>query len=189
MWEVYRHGYQSASLDRILHGTKLTKGALYHHFPNKLQLGYAVVEEGVEPWIREHWIAPLESEPDPLAGLKLAFQRALADAPDEVIHGGCPLNNLVQEMSNLDEGFRTRLDQVLEEWRGVISRRLRTGQEAGSVRKDVDPDATAAFLVAVFEGIASSAKAAKSREHLKQVAGTVAALIESLRPIRESTRG
>ncbi len=189
MWEVYRHGYQSASVDRILDGTRLTKGALYHHFPNKLQLGYAVVEEGVTAWVRDHWIAPLEGKSDPVAGLKTAFQRALADAPDEIIHGGCPLNNLVQEMSNLDEGFRARLDRVLDEWRNAIGRHLRKGQEAGSIRQDLDPDSTAAFLVAVFEGIAGAGKAAKSRDHIKQLAGAVLDLVETLRPARGSAKG
>ena len=33
--EVYYHGFQAASLERILSNTELTKGALYHHFANK----------------------------------------------------------------------------------------------------------------------------------------------------------
>jgi len=180
-WEIYRFGYQSASIDRILDGTRLTKGALYHHFPNKLQLGYAVVEEAVGPWIREHWVAPLEQASNPIDGLNHSVQRALADAPDELIHGGCPLNNIAQEMSNLDEGFRTRIDAVLDDWRTTISRRLTEGQAAGSVRRDLDAATTAAFLVAVFEGIAAAGKAAKSREHARKVSGAALALIDTFR--------
>lgn len=40
-----RHGFQAASLNNILAKTGLTKGALYHHFPDKDRLGYAVIEE------------------------------------------------------------------------------------------------------------------------------------------------
>ena len=50
--EIYRVGFQAASLDRILDRAGVTKGALYHHFKNKLELGYAVLEEVVRPTMR-----------------------------------------------------------------------------------------------------------------------------------------
>ena len=61
--------YADVSMDDIAEASGVTKGALYHHFPNKLQLGYAVVEEAVGPWIREHWVAPLEQASNPIDGL------------------------------------------------------------------------------------------------------------------------
>jgi len=47
--EIYRSGFQSASLDTILASTGVTKGALYYHFKSKEGLGYAVVEEVIGP--------------------------------------------------------------------------------------------------------------------------------------------
>ena len=46
--EIYRRGFQSTSLDTILAKAGVTKGALYHYFPDKASLGYAVVEEVVK---------------------------------------------------------------------------------------------------------------------------------------------
>jgi len=43
--EIHLHGFQAASLNNILAHTGVTKGALYHHFPNKTELGYAVIDE------------------------------------------------------------------------------------------------------------------------------------------------
>ena len=37
--EIYRSGFQSASLDTILAVAGVTKGALYYHFDNKEALG------------------------------------------------------------------------------------------------------------------------------------------------------
>jgi len=45
--EIHARGFQGASLSKILSSTQVTKGALYHYFPNKLALGYAVVEEHI----------------------------------------------------------------------------------------------------------------------------------------------
>ncbi|MGA8441619.1 MAG: TetR/AcrR family transcriptional regulator, partial [Candidatus Sulfotelmatobacter sp.] len=57
--EIYRSGFQSASLDTILASAGVTKGALYHHFKNKEALGYAVVEEIISPDVRGTWVQPL----------------------------------------------------------------------------------------------------------------------------------
>ena len=43
--EIHKYGFQAASLSNILDRTGLTKGALYHHFPDKDRLGHAVIEE------------------------------------------------------------------------------------------------------------------------------------------------
>ncbi|MES2308852.1 MAG: TetR/AcrR family transcriptional regulator, partial [Verrucomicrobiota bacterium] len=43
--EVHRHGYQGASISQIIERAGITKGALFHHFKNKQELGYAVIDE------------------------------------------------------------------------------------------------------------------------------------------------
>ena len=63
--EVYENGFQAASLDRILANTQLTKGALYHHFPNKQAMGLALVDELIGPTIDQQMIEPLEKTDDP----------------------------------------------------------------------------------------------------------------------------
>ena len=42
--EIHRQGFQAASVANILTTTGLTKGALYHHFPSKKDLGLAVID-------------------------------------------------------------------------------------------------------------------------------------------------
>jgi TetR/AcrR family transcriptional repressor of nem operon len=60
--EVYRSGFQSASLDTILAAAGVTKGALYYHFDSKEALGYAIVEEVIAPDLRGKWLRPLERQ-------------------------------------------------------------------------------------------------------------------------------
>src|SRR5271163_1910531 len=67
--EIYRSGFQSASLGTILASAGVTKGALYHHFKNKEALGYAVVEEIISPDVRGTWVRPLQSVKDPIDAL------------------------------------------------------------------------------------------------------------------------
>ena len=182
-WEIYRNGFQTASIDRILDGTGLTKGALYYHFPNKLELGYAVVDEVIRPWLLDTWLQALDNTDDPVDGIRQAVVGGIECHPEEMMLGGCPLFNLTQEMSNVDEGFRSRLEGVLNDWRNGIAGHLANGQARGLVRTDLDPEATAAFLVASFEGIAGTAKGLKDREFAEKLLQTFLTLVETLRPV------
>src|SRR2546422_9784373 len=53
--EIYRRGFQGASLETILAAAGVTKGALYHHFPDKAALGYFVGVEGVKSLLLARW--------------------------------------------------------------------------------------------------------------------------------------
>src|SRR5450755_3079993 len=67
--EIYRSGFQSASLDTILASAGVTKGALYYHFKSKEALGYAVVEEVIASDVQGKWVRPLQSVQDPIDAL------------------------------------------------------------------------------------------------------------------------
>ena len=166
--EMYRNGFQGMRLDEVTAASELTKGALYHHFPNKQALGYAVVDEVIRPMMESIWVQPLRQATDPLQGLLDVIAHMHEAKPsDMMLRYGCPLNNLAQEMSPLDEGFRQRLDRVFSVWHQVISDALRSARSAGLIRNDVDCEETATFVMAAMEGCIGIAKNAQSVERLK----------------------
>ncbi len=165
--EIYRNGFQGMRVDDVLAATGLTKGALYYHFPNKQSLGYSVVEEVIQPTMETIWLQPLENTRDPLAGLVEVIENMPDAKPPEVVIYGCPLNNLAQEMSPLDEGFRQRLDKVYRAWHEVTRRTLQRARDLGQIRGNVDCDETATFILAALEGCIGIAKNAQSLERLK----------------------
>ena len=177
--EIYRSGFQSASLDRILASAGVTKGALYHHFKNKEALGYAVVEEVISPDVRGTWVRPLQSVRDPIDAL-IRIVRDISVRPRDVC-GGCQLNNLAQEMSPLDAGFRKRLEIIFDAWRETIASVLREGQKRGSVRPDVQPADAAGLLIAMVEGYGSLAKNAQDPKVVRAGIKNIVGWLESLR--------
>ena len=180
--EIHRSGFQAASLDRILARAGVTKGALYHHFPDKAALGYAVVDEVVKGLLLERWLGLLDQQAgDPLTALQRVLRHRAASLTAEEIELGCPLNNLAQEMSPLDERFRRLVDATFEAWRKGFSQALERGQADGTVRRDVDPRRVAAFLVAAAEGSYGLAKSASSRTMLRSNLETLATFLDSLR--------
>ena len=159
--EMYEHGYAGASLDRILADSGVTKGALYHHFGSKAELAIAVIEEVIRPRFLELWIAPARDTDDPLRAFIDATRSNFGHVDDCFVRCGCPLNNLSQELSNEDELFRTHLNGVFETARGQLARALTRGQQAGTVRRDVDADGLATLVVAGLEGIATTVKTSR----------------------------
>jgi TetR/AcrR family transcriptional regulator, transcriptional repressor for nem operon len=181
--EIYRRGFQAASLDTILARAGVTKGALYHHFPDKAALGYAVVDEVVKGLLLERWLSLLEGSPaDPIAALQRTLRHRAASLTPREVELGCPLNNLAQEMSPLDERFRRRIDATFDLWRDGFARALARGQENGTVRRDLDPRRIAAFIVAAAEGSFGLAKSAGSRAMLRSNLETLATFLDGLRP-------
>ena len=159
--EVYRCGFQSASIDSILAATNVTKGALYYHFESKEALGYAIIDEVVSTFPRDRWLRPLQRSEDknPIDAL-ISIVQAIPAGPRD-LNGGCPLVNLAQEMSQLDEQFRKRLETIFHGWQEGVAMALRRGQSQGTVRRDLVPDETASFLIAMVQGYEVLAKNAQ----------------------------
>lgn len=179
--EIHRFGFRSASLESILKDTHVTKGALYHHFRNKTELGYAVVDEVLRPWVEGRWKPIFESD-DPINAAVQVIRDRLNETTDEDIALGCPLNNLCQEMSGIDEGFQKRLNSILCDWRRGIAEAMRRGQAGGKVREDIDPEACATFIVGSIEGLLGMAKASQNAAIARQGMLGLSQFLETLRP-------
>lgn len=162
--EIHRHGFQAASIANILQDTGLTKGALYHHFPNKQDLGLAVVDEIIRERLEGLIFRRVRESAEPVATLLEVIGEVGANRDPEFVKLGCPLNNLMQEMSPLDESFKTRLNGILGIWGRVVEDALRRGQESGALRAEVDCRAAALFIVSAWEGCIGIAKSLQSPE-------------------------
>jgi AcrR family transcriptional regulator len=180
--EIHRQGFQGASIDRILQRIGVTRGALFHHFPSKIALGYAVVDEHLGPAIERSWIEPLAAAGEPVAGLVALVESKVRALGDAEIQLGCPLNNLAQEMSPLDQGFQQRTRALFDRWRDAIRDVVRRGQEAGTIDPGADASALALAVLALYEGAISLAKNAQSRAPLRAASAAIEKLLEAHRP-------
>jgi AcrR family transcriptional regulator len=179
--EVYRYGFQSAGIDTILAATNVTKGALYYHFESKEALGHAIIEEIVSTFPRDRWLLPLlrSKDKDPIDAL-IGIVQAIPARPKD-LKAGCPLVNLAQEMSQLDEQFRKRLERIFRGWQEGVVMALRRGQEQGTVRRDLVPEEAASFLIAMVEGYEVLAKNAQDAKVWNMGVRNIVGWLSSLR--------
>lgn len=156
--EIHRNGFQAASIANILADTGLTKGALYHYFPAKHALGIAVIDEVIRAGLEEMVFQPLRESEYPVTELLDIMQLKAECANEDTVRLGCPLNNLMQEMSPLDDMFQARMTHILQDWKVAIFNALVTGQRQNQIRADVDCEAAALFIVSAWEGCWGVAK-------------------------------
>lgn len=181
-WEIYRNGFRAADVDAILGQARVTKGALYHHFDSKAALGHAVIDEVIQPWILERWLRPLERAEDPIGAIVGILHGFTPEKLREACEFGCPLNNLAQEMSPVDEAFRVKVHRIYSLWRDGLAQALRRGQENGYVRSDVDPSKASTFIVGALEGGVGMAKNSQDPDLLRACGECLIGYMESLRP-------
>lgn len=150
--EIFRRGFQGVSVDEIVDKTSLTKGAFYHQFPTKLDLGYALVDEVISPMIIDRWIKPLDSYKNPLEGMLKQMDLLIGKADPKNLKLGCPLNNLVQEMAPVDKEFKRRLQKALNLWIAETEKHLSRSKKQGYLRSEANTKEIAHFIVMAHEG-------------------------------------
>jgi AcrR family transcriptional regulator len=168
-------------IDQVLKNTDLKKGALYHHFSSKQALGYAVLEELIEKKVSELWIEPLDQFDDPLEGIYTLVEKVGKTFSDEFFSLGCPLNNLAQEMSPLDEGFRERIEEFYQLWHTALSKALKKGQQRDIVSPSINVDDSAMFILTVIEGTTGMTKNYQNKEPFFSCSSELKRYLESLR--------
>ncbi len=150
---LFRHkGYNGTSLSDIINEANVSKGALYHHFSNKQELLYAVVDE----LYRAHYLAPWQSvvaAEDPIEAIVEALEELSENVSDEDMCHGCPVHNVLAELGATDEGLRTRINNMQCDVKSLISDALERAKSLGLVAADVESNQVALFFMCGINGM------------------------------------
>tara|TARA_R110002094_G_scaffold182106_1_gene159997 strand:+ start:104 stop:688 length:585 start_codon:yes stop_codon:yes gene_type:complete len=176
--EIHKKGFTATSLSCILARCEISKGALYHHFSNKMELGYAVFEEVYAPAFIALWQPPVESE-DPIQGLCDFFSSMSKEMTCDEIICGCPLNNLCQEMSGVNEGFRIRILAMQQQLNLLVATNL--SRVSKQLKPDLDFSQVAYFIVSTFHGSSSLSKSTLNKELFDKVIKELCRYLQQLK--------
>jgi len=180
--EIFLRGFQGVSVDDIVKKTPFSKGAFYHQFPTKLDLGYALVDEVLSPMILDRWVSPLNQYNNPLEGILAQMQKLIGHANPSDLRLGCPLNNLLQEMSTVDSGFQIRLQKALKLWIQETDTHLKRAKKNGYLNKSVNTLNLAKFVVMSHEGFYGFIKGANDPHAFRALFASLKAYFETLKP-------
>jgi TetR/AcrR family transcriptional repressor of nem operon len=166
---MHVHGYQATSLDDVLRESGVGKGNFYYYFKSKEDLGYAILDQIIEAFL-ERALEPCFSDREgrPLEQIRCFLGGVLEAQRERHCVGGCQLGNLAAELSDVHEGFRTRLAKVFSAWRERLTVALAEAQARDEVGPDCRPAAVAQFLVASLEGAILMTKLTKDISVMEQ---------------------
>lgn len=176
--EIHQHGFKATSLSIILNRCEISKGALYHHFTSKLELGYAVFEEVYTPMFLDVWQSALSGD-DPVEGLCGFFTSMTEQMSCSEVVCGCPLNNLCEEMANADEGFRLRILSMQEQLNQLIVDSLERIHD--DLRAELTLSQVGYFIVATLNGATTLCKSSRNKELFQQVIAELCLYIRALK--------
>lgn len=133
------HGYDGATVARLEQATGLSRGAIFHYFPDKLGIFVALAAETNRVY------TGLIVE----RGLEAAIREVAAESPEWMAA-------LIEIESRLrhDADFERRFLEAHEPERDTIADWFREQQDAGTFRGDVDAVELGRFATMVINGLA-----------------------------------
>jgi TetR/AcrR family transcriptional repressor of nem operon len=166
---IHLRGFHNTSVDDILRESGVGKGNLYYYFKSKDELGYASLDRTLER-IREEILEKVFAPgADPWKQIEAFLDYPVERARKEGCTGGCPLGNLALEMSDIHEGFRTRLSHAFGQLQSKIETTLVEARAQGTLRVGTDIPRLAQFTIAGFEGALMMGKLHRDAELMASV--------------------
>jgi TetR/AcrR family transcriptional regulator, transcriptional repressor for nem operon len=177
-------GYHDAKLEEVLDAAQVSKGAFFHHFRDREDLGFAVLDWHMDQ--RRQRLDLIEQEL-PLAKqagpLRQVFRRL--DAIQEMVRrregckGGCIIGNMSTALSDCHDGFRKRLAECFDEMAQEFLPHLEAAARQGRLALRTNTSDLARYIVTVIEGAIMQARTlgdpellprqlAYLKEHLKK---------------------
>lgn len=152
--EIYSNGYQGAPLTDILKKAGVHKGSMYHFFANKKEMALTAISETMLEKFNERYSYVNNCN----EGILEEFYKRLRDTSVRDFKRGCPIANIVQEMSNIDVDFNTLMKSIYEVFRENIKTVLDKAIEVKELQP-CDTQKLALFITSTIEGAILSAKA------------------------------
>lgn len=159
LWE---RGYVGTSPKAIQQRAGVGQGSMYHHFAGKSGLALAAIERTAAE-LRAR--AGAQFDAPGTAGERItAYLRRERD-----VLRGCPIGRLTQDPDVMaDPVLRVPVEETFAWLRSRLAGVLAEGRRTGEFGPALDPDATAATVVAVLQGGYVLARAAEDAEVFAQ---------------------
>ncbi len=147
---IAARGFEGTSLQAIADAVGVKKPSVLYHFPSKVELKRAVLDDVLSRW---NDVLPRLLMASALTGLAKfdavmnELCRFFADDPDRA-------RLIVRELLDRPGEMKTALEQQVRPWVDVVASFIEKGQQAGQIQAGVDPQTyvlhVACFALASF---------------------------------------
>jgi TetR/AcrR family transcriptional regulator, transcriptional repressor for nem operon len=143
-------GFQATSLGDIITAAGITKGGFYHHFLNKDELGFEIIEQA-----RVEFMAFLDqilASDTPKKSLLNFLDAVLIKHQQTEFIGGCIFGNIALEMADKGDLYTIAVTKVFDEWSDKLEKIIIGAQNADQISANISAPALANLMVTTIEG-------------------------------------
>ncbi len=172
---ILDHGFGGTTVEAVIGRAGVTKGAFFHHFASKADLGHALVAR-YAALDAEHLERTLERAErlsgDPLRQV-LLFVGLLEEEMEALTepHPGCLFASYCYQAGLFDAGTMAIVRQSMQRWRERVGAKLAEAGARHPPRAAVDFESLADMLLTIFEG---AFVLSRTMEEPKLIAGQLA---------------
>lgn len=164
---IHQRGYNNTGLKDILRAADVPKGSFYFYFDNKEAFGIELIDHYAEQFKQTHKATLLDTSRPPLERFRAFFAASQEYFKAHGYTRGCPIGNLAQEMGDLSEPFRAKLNHALDGLTAAYMHILNEARKADEIPAEINIRETAAFIVSAYHGAIIRMKVVKNGEPLE----------------------
>ena len=168
---VLERGFAATSVDAVLAEAPATKGAFFHHFPSKSDLGRALLARyaAADERMLDDFMARAEADTDDPAEQLVAFIRHFEHAADELAPAqpGCLFVSFIHERQLVGDGDDDLIASSIRHWRARLLEKLEAAARIHPPAVAVDMASLADQVFTTFEGGFILARAMHDPRHLR----------------------
>lgn len=169
---IYAKSYADVGVAAICEKANVKKGSFYHFFPSKQALTLAVIETYYTDFKERIIDRAFDTSRPPLQRLNQFITNSIelqCEIHRQTGHVyGCPFGNLATELATQDETIRAKLDRQFAKLQTLFQNTLQEAVDRSDV-KNINVEATAKAILAMFEGTMLLAKTHNDPNILRQL--------------------
>jgi len=154
--QILNNGFGGTTIDSIIEQAGVSKGAFFHYFSSKDELGRTLVKRYADADLEhlEKTLAKAEGlSDDPLQQLLIfvkLFEQEMESLQEP--YPGCLYASYLQQSGLFDEQIMELIRESMLKWRFRVLEKLEEITEQHPPEQDVDLESLADMLLVVFEG-------------------------------------
>lgn len=169
---VLGQGFAATSVDEVIAAAGSSKGAFFHHFPTKADLGRALVERYAAADIDSlvTFMARAEEQADDPGEQLVAFVRLFEEAADDIVRenqSSCLYVSFIHDRQLHGDGSTGVIADAIVTWRDALRERIVASSRRRPLRGGLDPDALADHVFVTFEGAFILARSLHDPGHMR----------------------
>jgi TetR/AcrR family transcriptional regulator, transcriptional repressor for nem operon len=159
---VRKQGFNNTGIQEILDAVSIPKGSFYYYFKSKEDFGIQLIDyffqclnDISDDVFKNKSISPLKR-------LEHFFIVLIVHIENNECKGGCAVGNLAQELADLKETYREKLDSCFNKIKVNIKDCLEEAVQNKTLSKDLDIDGLANFILNSWQGAVLRSKVERS---------------------------